>query len=118
MSNFAGAYTPTSMPCKFQYKNIALIGDGCSQINPFTGAGINNILINAKLLVEAIKKDNLKEYHINWKKRFYKITLYRFLKKKLFGSFSNVAPTKILLFLLVGGQIIKKGKGNTMKRKH
>ncbi|HLD55330.1 MAG TPA: FAD-dependent oxidoreductase [Candidatus Nanoarchaeia archaeon] len=78
------------------YKNIAFLGDSFG--NPVTSSacGIKPILDTSKILSKAIKKNNLKLYEKEWKKRYLEIYIrylvpkyYTYHKLKYFQKFKK-----------------------------
>ncbi|MBI2258001.1 MAG: NAD(P)/FAD-dependent oxidoreductase [Flavobacteriia bacterium] len=74
-----GSIPITPVLTNFVHKNILCVGDSVSQVNPVVGEGYKFIFEAAYMaktaLCDAIESDNielLKEYELNWRKRFSK----------------------------------------------
>jgi len=76
------------------YKNIALLGDSFGNAFTASAIGTTPILDSSKILTQAIKKDNLKHYEKEWKKKYFKSYL-RFLVSRI-DRYNNPPLFKLL----------------------
>jgi flavin-dependent dehydrogenase len=109
---------------KFYHKNIAFLGDAAGLIDPFSGEGIGNAMLSAKILIESIAVDlandvaiDLQVYHTNiWKRLELEISItYKIQKLFIFKFLINFitkkcAKANIQLYIrdIVSGKISKK----------
>lgn len=59
---------PLKLRKNFTLGKIALVGDAAGQVKPTTGGGVYFGMRSAKILAEAIQKNDLELYQKNWKK--------------------------------------------------
>jgi len=76
-----GVVIPITPVLPLTFKNYAFLGDSFGNAVPISVYGIETILKTSKLLVDAIKKDNLKSYEKEWKKDNFDIYLKRLVIK-------------------------------------
>ena len=88
-------------------KNTALLGDSFGNTCPSSAIGIVPILISSKMLATALKNNNLKQYEIEWKKKYKKSydiflisRLDRYLNPPIFKFLKRKYPKNVEMLKL------------------
>jgi len=76
--------------------NVALLGDAAGQVKPTTGGGIYMGFSSAKILAEAIRKEDLSHYPAEWRKKVLPELAAGWVIRK---AFKGLSDEKIDIFL-------------------